>query len=212
MVASISGLFQCPRCEKDMSSAERPKKCPNCQYSFRDPDEILLDHYEWPKNFYDMLYELCQLDMEKLMDKPVSEIIHSIPKELAKDMIISNKNRAKLIKGKRQFELHEFIINSNVEELEDYLKVTLHIFQLMHYSHKKGLMIMATSYGKKIGACAEVLQKLLESGAQFYDRSNKITKPRDREQRDANVGGKESLSSTGSRRENSSSDEQLVKE
>jgi len=166
----ISQMFSCPRCMADMSSKERPDKCPNCGFVFTSPNSQLAEKFSWEKSPYRQLFELVQQDLDKYKGKPLQDIIKVIPPGIEPDTVPTIENLKMLMMKRREVEMQEFFAKTTPREIEELLQSVMHLFQVAHYSESVELPAMCAAWGKKIGEYANTMEYMIKRGTIFYKR------------------------------------------
>lgn len=172
MTGTITKLYSCPRCMMDMSDEKKPEKCPQCDYHFYDHGEGMSKKFVWHKSPYRQLYEMVQQDVDRLKGKGVKEMTPNIPKGMDPDDALRLQTLQGAVQNKRKLEMQEFFVNTSPQQVEDWFKSMMHLFQTAHYSPDKDaqLLRMCVLWGKKMGKYAETMEGMLRQGALFYER------------------------------------------
>lgn len=174
MSAKVSEIYECPKCNHALSGGVRPKKCPSesCGYIFPSPEEELAKKFSWGKAPYSQLFDLVLQDVDKYKTLPISALIPSIPKKAAEEMTVHPKTKKRYIDAKRTYEMREFYLNSSPDDIRPWLESIMDMYQVIHKSGNKDLIFLMIFWGERFGQYARSLRRLMEQGAQTYDRIN----------------------------------------
>jgi hypothetical protein len=110
-----------------------------------------------------------QVMFEQFLTKPLHEMIPGLSKSDAEMMTLGTEERIKLIEQKLDKDKIQFMLTTQVEDIEGLFK-SLHF--LMTYAIPSGnrdLVMFLATYGEQIGLMSRVLQEYLKVGGKFHD-------------------------------------------
>lgn len=183
MSGKVTSIFECPRCNKASSAQNRPERCPNCNFRFNKPNEELAETFSWGKDPARQYFEIIQQDMEKFLDKPLSEIAKAlgkpIPPEKVKDldeMTLSNEKRKEIIQKLRGKERDLFMMQTHPDDVEGWMKSIHYLMTLSIPSGNKELVSKLAFWGEEIGRFSKFLKGYLNTAGRVDPHSMEVTK------------------------------------
>jgi hypothetical protein len=124
--------------------------------------------FSWGKSLPDQFFEIVQQETEKLIDGPIEAILGTKLK-LPEEITIHRKKKALLIHETWRKKLDNFLMDSNEEDIEPFIKTVHLLMTLAIPSGNEQLARKLSVWGKKIGEMAEGLEKYFEAGGRVYD-------------------------------------------
>lgn len=182
MSGVVQSLFECPKCNTPMSSSEKPERCPKCKFRFAKFGEELSKEFSWEKSPDRQYFELVQQDMERFLDKPLTEIgdalgmkIEGDKRKELEEMTLSNANRKKIIEDLRSKERDLFMMKTSPDEIEGWVKSIHYLMTLAVPSGNKELIAQLAVWGAQIGKMSKTLLDYLNSAGAINEYSLSLT-------------------------------------
>lgn len=171
MPASVSKIYECPRCETPMSKEDKPEKCPMCGFRFAKEGEQLSKKLTWGKSPDRQHFEIIQQDMERFLDKPLDEVCKSLgikltpqKEEELKNATVSNEARKKILNDFRSKERDIFLLSTRAEDVEGWIKTIYYLMTISLSSGDKALVSSLATWGQEIGVMARILKRYIDHG------------------------------------------------
>ena len=153
-----------------MSSKDRPKKCPHCNYIFKDPQKNLAKEFIWPKLPDTQFFEIVQQETEKLLDASNEKLFENTKIKVPEEITIHRKTKIMHIKSLWNYKLDEFLMDTSSEQVEELMMLVLKLMDLAIPSGDSQKARVMFQLGEKIVHKTNILKEYCKHGGRFIKR------------------------------------------
>ncbi len=175
MVAAVNMIYICPKCDNPISSMNKPVKCPSCSFKFSKDGDILSTKLEWLKSPSRQLFEIIQQETEKAIPKESKELLPKMTKEQQDSIMLSTKQKYKLIKLKWERKRDEFFFNTDADEVEELVQCIYYLMNRSISSGNRELITKCAVWARKFSEINTYLEPFLKNGGDTYERTDKTS-------------------------------------
>jgi len=172
MSAKVSMLYICPKCQKPMSSSDKPKLCPSCLFKFNQKSESLAQEYAWNKSPMRQLFEITQQETEKILPQSAREIFPNMPAEKLQEMQLNLNQKSTLALKIAQGKMEKFMMETTVPEVEGTVQSVFELMRGCVSSGRMDLIRACQAWASEFEKINEYLKPFVKFGGVSYARKN----------------------------------------